>query len=140
MAQLGLQHDINGIKSNIQTYAPSEVPLYDIPTSQSIQSGDKTLPNRGDGMTILKSNRIAKNSTKHAPMTTGDQKYISRCLDKHGVDYTKMFRDTKVNKMQHTKGKLEKMGKIFLEKLTVEQRVKELPERVLELIDEHGTE
>ncbi len=41
-------------------------------------------------------------------MTDEEQLYISACIEKHGDDYTKMFRDTKLNFKQHTKTHLQK--------------------------------
>lgn len=66
---------------------------------------------------------------KKRPQSADDQKYISRLLAKHGEDYTAMFRDIKVNKMQHTETQLRKMASRFL-LLDEEQRVVDVPERI----------
>jgi len=63
------------------------------------------------------------------PQSAEDQKYIARLLLKHGDDYTAMFRDIKVNNMQHTETQLRKMASRFL-LLDEEQRVVDIPERI----------
>lgn len=55
------------------------------------------------------------------PLSKEDEKYMSACVEKWDDDYGSMFRDTKVNYMQHTEAKLRKMGAVFLS-LTLEQR------------------
>lgn len=65
------------------------------------------------------------------PQSAGEQKYIVRLLAKHGDDYTAMFRDIKVNNMQHTETQLRKMASRFL-LLDEEQRVVDIPERIKE--------
>ena len=49
-------------------------------------------------------------TSPNLPMTIEDQKYMSRCFSKYGVDYTKMLRDVTVNDMQHTEYKVQKVG------------------------------
>lgn len=66
---------------------------------------------------------------KQRPQSAEDQKYIARLLEKHGDDYTAMFRDIKVNKMQHTETQLRKMASRFL-LLDEEQRVVDVPDRI----------
>eukprot|EP00980_Cylindrotheca_fusiformis_P011746 scaffold2794_cov100-Cylindrotheca_fusiformis.AAC.4 len=65
---------------------------------------------------------------KEYPMSEDDQKYIAKCMKKYGTDYGKMFRDHKLNVMQHTETKLRKMGSRFL-LLSPEQRVVDVPEK-----------
>ena len=66
---------------------------------------------------------------KKRPQSANDQKYIARLLAKHGDDYTAMFRDIKVNKMQYTETQLRKMASRFF-LLDEEQRVVDVPERI----------
>jgi len=66
---------------------------------------------------------------KKRPQSAEDQKYIVRLLEKHGDDYARMFRDIKVNKMQHTQAQLRKMASRFL-LLDDEQRVVDIPGRI----------
>lgn len=69
------------------------------------------------------------------PLTEEDEVYIAHCMSIHGDNYTRMFRDIKVNKMQHTEEKLRKLGSRFL-LLTPEQRRIAVPENVLSLLPE----
>ena len=64
---------------------------------------------------------------KKHPLSNEDQKYICKCMAKHGTDYAKMFRDIKTNNMQYTESKLQKMGSRFL-LLEEEQRIVPVPE------------
>lgn len=82
------------------------IELYDVPDSDSLQ-------------------------TKKRPQSPDDQKYVCRLLAKHGTDYTAMFRDMKVNKMQHTEQQLRKMASRFL-LLDEEQRVVDIPQCIKE--------
>lgn len=65
---------------------------------------------------------------KEYPMSDDDQKYITKCMTKYGKDYGKMFRDHKVNNMQHTDTKLRKMGARFL-LLSPQERIVGIPEK-----------
>ncbi|CAJ1935039.1 unnamed protein product [Cylindrotheca closterium] len=89
-----------------QGYDPSNTPslveLFDIPDSDSMKV------------------------RKEYPMEEDDQKYIAKCMKKYGTDYGKMFRDHKINKMQHTETVLRKMGARFL-LLSAEQRTVDIP-------------
>jgi hypothetical protein len=78
--------------------------------------------------------RRIKQSTR-LPLKAEEQKYIARCMSKHGDDYTKIFRDIKVNNMQHTETQLRKMGSRFL-LLSDEQRRVDVPEKVKALVQE----
>ena len=42
-------------------------------------------------------------------MSEFDQKYAQDCINKHGSNYTTMFRDTKLNYFQKTENQLKKM-------------------------------
>jgi hypothetical protein len=74
---------------------------------------------------IPDSDEMGKKANK-MPLNEEDQKYIVKCMSKYGEDYTSMFRDIKVNKMQHTEQKLRKMGARFM-LLSNEQRLVEAP-------------
>jgi len=67
------------------------------------------------------------------PLTLEEEEYMAKCMTKYGDNYTKMFRDIKVNNMQETEDKLRKMGSRFL-LLTPEQRRVEVPEKVKTLL------
>lgn len=71
------------------------------------------------------------------PMDLDDEKYVVKCMEKYGDDYTRMFRDIKVNNMQHTEEKLRKLCTRYL-LLTPEQRRVEAPEKVQKIIDRHS--
>ncbi|XP_052192042.1 uncharacterized protein LOC127801177 [Diospyros lotus] len=47
------------------------------------------------------------------PLTTMQRLHISRLVEKYGDDYQSMFMDTKLNKMQHSVGTLEKLCKRY---------------------------
>jgi nucleolar protein 16 len=82
------------------------IELYDVPHSDTLEARKKKRPQSAD-----------------------DQKYIARLLAKYGDDYTAMFRDIKVNKMQYTETQLRKMASRFF-LLDEEQRVVDVPERI----------
>jgi hypothetical protein len=67
------------------------------------------------------------------PLKEEEELYIAKCMEKYGDDYTRMFRDIKVNTMQHTVEKLRKMGSRFL-LLSPDQRRVEVPGKVLHLL------
>ena len=67
------------------------------------------------------------------PLTLEEEKYMARCMAKYGDDYTRMFRDTKVNNMQHTEHMLRKLGSRFL-LLSPAQRQMEIPDKVQPLL------
>lgn len=93
-------------KSDESQQKNTVIELYDVPDSDTLEARKKKRPQSAD-----------------------DQKYIARLLTKHGDDYTAMFRDIKVNKMQHTEAQLRKMTSRFL-LLDDEQRVVDIPERI----------
>lgn len=67
------------------------------------------------------------------PLDKEEEEYIAKCLEKWGDNYTRMFRDIKVNKLQHTEDKLRKMGSRFL-LLSSDQRRLEVSEKVKNLL------
>jgi hypothetical protein len=70
---------------------------------------------------------------RRCPMEDEEQKYIAKCMSKYGDDYSKAFRDIKVNYMQHTETQLRKLGARFL-LLNEHQRSVEVPEKVKALV------
>ena len=75
------------------------------------------------------------NKVKQFPLSLEDEQYMIQCMNRHGTDYIKMFRDIKVNNMQHTEEKLRKLGSRFI-LLSPEQRhvpCIEMPEKVQQL-------
>jgi hypothetical protein len=67
------------------------------------------------------------------PLHREEEAYMVRCMTKHGDNYTKMFRDTKTNDMQHTEEKLRKWGARYL-LLTSEQRRLPVPDKLKALL------
>lgn len=61
------------------------------------------------------------------PLSVENEKYMAKCMSVYGDDYTSMFRDIKVNDLQHTEEKLEKLGELYLS-LTENQRRVAVPE------------
>eukprot|EP00584_Thalassiosira_punctigera_P012046 CAMPEP_0172555750 /NCGR_PEP_ID=MMETSP1067-20121228/59932_1 /TAXON_ID=265564 ORGANISM="Thalassiosira punctigera, Strain Tpunct2005C2" /NCGR_SAMPLE_ID=MMETSP1067 /ASSEMBLY_ACC=CAM_ASM_000444 /LENGTH=144 /DNA_ID=CAMNT_0013344335 /DNA_START=409 /DNA_END=843 /DNA_ORIENTATION=+ len=131
MANMGLQTAVN---SSIDTRAaialakdPScpkpdgkkAIELFDIPDSDKMND-----------ITMLPGKTFAQ---RKLPVSIEDQKYISRCLAKHGDDYHSMMRDIKTNDMQHTESKLKRMASRFY--LLAEEQVKvDIPEKVRHLM------
>lgn len=72
---------------------------------------------------------------KH-PLDKDEEEYIHKCMAKYGDDYAAMFRDVKVNTLQHTETKLRKLGARYL-LLTPEQRRLQVPENVKELLPDN---
>ena len=83
-----------------------------------------------DSMTILP----GKKFTSKLPLSVDEQKYIARCLTKHDDDFKKMARDIKLNDMQHTEAKLEKMAALFF-LLTTEQLRTDVPSNIRHLMN-----
>ena len=82
-----------------------------------------------DTMTIIP----GKKFTSKLPLNVDEQKYIARCLAKHGDDFKKMARDIKLNNMQHTEAKMKKMAaRFFL--LTTEQLRTDIPNNIQHLM------
>ena len=132
MANMGLQTAVNSAidqraafalaaAGNVKPDETKAVELFDIPESDNMSSG---------GITMLPGKNFAQIKL---PVSIEDQKYISRCLKKHGDDYQAMMRDIKTNDMQHTQTKLKKMAARFY-LLTEEQLRVEIPEKVRHLM------
>ena len=107
-----------------------------------------TLPNRNDSAQAVTPDPTKRDAvielfdvpesdkpsrSQRFPLSQVDEEYIAKCLAKYGDDYTRMFRDIKVNNMQHTEHVLRKLGSRFL-LLSPEQRRVEVPEKVLHLL------
>lgn len=76
------------------------------------------------------------NKVKQFPLTLEEEEYMIRCMKRHGTDYLKMFRDIKINNLQHTEEKLRKLGSRYI-LLSPEQRrlpYNEIPEKVQQLL------
>eukprot|EP00934_Nitzschia_sp_Nitz4_P005594 Nitzschia sp. Nitz4//scaffold331_size19140//10591//13853//NITZ4_008734-RA/size19140-processed-gene-0.38-mRNA-1//-1//CDS//3329548182//5584//frame0 len=102
MGLVGLPNDdIHRANDRVKSEEGTAIQLFDIPESDS----------------------LAKK--KRHPMSADDQKYIVKCMSKYGEDYSKMFRDIKLNNMQHTEAQLRKMGARYL-LLSPDERVVEL--------------
>eukprot|EP00567_Pseudictyota_dubia_P004699 CAMPEP_0197443518 /NCGR_PEP_ID=MMETSP1175-20131217/9241_1 /TAXON_ID=1003142 /ORGANISM="Triceratium dubium, Strain CCMP147" /LENGTH=206 /DNA_ID=CAMNT_0042974159 /DNA_START=75 /DNA_END=695 /DNA_ORIENTATION=+ len=95
------------------------VELFDIPESDDVGGGITKIKKRTRADVML-------------PLSVEDQEYVARCMGRHGTDYRAMARDVKINDMQHTEGKLRKMGARFL-LLEGTQRRAEVPENVRHL-------
>lgn len=136
MAAMGLQ---SGVNSSIDKRAamalaeaqekdpdckPNEnkaIELFDIPQSDNLKkNGITNLPGKTYAQTLL-------------PVSIEDQKYISKCLAKHGEDYKRMMRDIKTNNMQHTAAKLKNMAEKFY-LLTKDQVKVDIPEKAKHLM------
>jgi Ribosome biogenesis protein Nop16 len=110
--------DTSGSLINNESNSSSAVvELFDVPDS--------------DGLTHR------RRGTRLFPMDIEDEKYVVKCMNKYGDDYTHMFRDIKVNNMQHTEEKLRKLCTRYL-LLTPEKRRVEVPEKVQNVINQHS--
>uniref|UniRef100_A0A7S4AM78 Nucleolar protein 16 n=1 Tax=Pseudo-nitzschia australis TaxID=44445 RepID=A0A7S4AM78_9STRA len=78
---------------------------------------------------IPDSDQLGEEKEKRYPINEEDQKYIAKCMSKYGDDYSKAFRDIKINYMQHTENQLRKLGARFL-LLASDERVVNVPEKV----------
>ena len=135
MAAMGLATSVNSTIDARDAFAhayikqPTDsskaIELFDIPESDQLHNNDSkkeitTLP----GKTY---------SQRTLPVSVDDQKYIIKCLKKHGDDYTAMMRDIKVNDMQHTSTKLRKMAARFY--LLSEEHIRvDIPDNVRPLM------
>jgi hypothetical protein len=120
LSSMGLLARPNQLESNKDNYPAPEkeesvVELFDVPDSDA--------PTRRSKF----------------PLDEEEEKYIAKCMAKWGDKYTSMFRDIKINKMQHTEVQLRKMGARFL-LLTPEQRRVEVPEKVKPLLPASSTD
>ena len=116
MANMGLQSSVNSAidaRGAIALAAAQEkdpnlsssktknkaIELFDIPESDKM-----------NGITTLKGKTFAQIKL---PVSVEDQRYISKCLGKHGDNYKAMMRDIKTNDMQYTDTQLRKMAARF---------------------------
>mmetsp|Transcript_10756 Transcript_10756/g.23850 ORF Transcript_10756/g.23850 Transcript_10756/m.23850 type:complete len:194 (+) Transcript_10756:122-703(+) len=129
MALMGLQTAVNSsidarvaislAKEEVKPDEKKAIELFDIPDSDNMNE-----------ITMLPGKTFAQ---RKLPVSIEDQKYIRRCLAKHGDDYSAIMRDIKTNDMQYTKPKLKKMAARFY--LLTEEQVKvEIPEKVRHLM------
>ena len=98
------------------------VELFDVPDSDDARG-------RG-GVTVVPGKTYAM---RKLPVSVDDQKYIARCLARHGDDYQAMARDIKTNDMQHTAARLRKMAARFYLLAKEHLRV-DVPERARHLM------
>ncbi len=133
LANMGLQSGVNSSidkraeSAKEQWKAPESKPdankaieLFDIPKSNINTNGITTLAAKTYAQTLL-------------PVSIEDQKYIRKCLAKHGDDYKRMMRDIKTNDMQHTQAKLKNMAEKFYQ-LTKDEVQVDIPEKVMHLM------
>ena len=106
LANMGLSADVN--KTDPTPKNAQTIELFHVPDSDNLEK-------------------------KERPLSVDDQKYIAKCLKKHGDNYTKMFRDTKTNDMQHTENVLKKMASRFF-LLDPQQRQVEVPKKAKHLV------
>ena len=116
MANMGLQSSVNtsiDARGAITLVAAQErdpnlcskktenkaIELFDIPESDKM-----------NGITTLPGKTFAQ---RKLPVSVEDQRYISKCLAKHGDNYKAMMRDIKTNDMQYTDVQLKKMASRF---------------------------
>lgn len=128
MASMGLQSSVNSAIDARANFALANVKpaddtkvieLFDIPDSDKVND-----------ITMLPGKTFAQ---RKLPVSIEDQKYIRKCLAKHGDDYSAMTRDIKTNDMQHTEFQLKKMAARFY--LLAEDQLKvEIPEKVRHLM------
>lgn len=133
LANMGLQSGVNSSidkraeSAKEQWKAPEAKPdgnkaieLFDIPKTNNNTNGITKLEGKTYAQTLL-------------PVSIEDQKYIRKCLAKHGDDYKRMMRDIKTNDMQHTQSKLKNMAEKFYQ-LTKDQVQVDIPEKVKHLM------
>ena len=104
---------------NLSKTQNKAIELFDIPESDKM-NGITTLPGKTFAQIKL-------------PVSVEDQKYISKCLAKHGDNYRSMMRDVKTNDMQYTDTQLRKMAARFF--LLGEEQIRvDIPENVQKLM------
>mmetsp|Transcript_24121 Transcript_24121/g.67964 ORF Transcript_24121/g.67964 Transcript_24121/m.67964 type:complete len:180 (+) Transcript_24121:81-620(+) len=112
--EIGLNHNNNNSTSSDSTTTRMNViELYDVPDSDGLGK---------------------KKKKRHLPLSESEQKYMAKCMAKYGDDYGKMFRDIKINNMQHTENQLRKMGSRFL-LLDDDQLLVDVPGKVKTLME-----
>ena len=101
------------------TTKPSMVELFDIPDSDA----------------------MGPNTSKRLPLNAQEQAYMVKCMAKYGTNYTAMFRDTKMNPLQHTRERLQKMGSRFvlLHPDQIQILAEDIPESVQALMETKPT-
>jgi len=130
MANMGLQSSVNlAIDArgaialaaaqendpNLKSTKTKAIELFDIPKSDNM-----------NGITTLPGKTFAQ---RKLPVSVEDQKYIGKCLGKHGDNYKSMMRDIKTNDMQYTDTQLRKMAARFF--LLGEEQIRvDIPENV----------
>lgn len=124
---------------------PNNVNRGNTTTANSSNNGDQNNRNKKPNMIELfdvpESDELNNNNNKAAtrlPVQEEEQDYIVKCMEKYGTNYRAMFRDVKVNNLQHTEGKLRKLGARFLLLHPDQIAVQDIPENVLALM-EHAT-
>ena len=133
MANMGLQSSVNAAidargsiaLANAQERDPNlsntenkAIELFDIPESDNM------------GITTLPGKTFAQ---RKLPVSVEDQRYISKCLAKHGDNYRSMMRDIKTNDMQFTDTQLKKMAARFF--LLGEEQIRvDIPEKARHLM------
>lgn len=133
LADMGLQ---SGVNSSIDKRAESAKEQWKAPEAKP--DGNKAIElfdipktnNNTNGITKLAAKTYAQTLL---PVSIDDQKYIRKCLAKHGDDYKRMMRDIKTNDMQHTQSKLKNMAEKFYQ-LTKDQVKVDIPEKVKHLM------
>mgnify|MGYP005851308151 CR=1 FL=1 len=123
LAAMGLSMDINNkpeddtdhhdIQMATTNNKPNVIELFDVPESDE------------------------HGKSRRVPLQKEEQEYMVACLEKYGTNYRRMFRDTKVNFLQHTEDKLRKMGARFLllERDQVLVNEEDIPDKVKTLMN-----
>jgi Ribosome biogenesis protein Nop16 len=83
---------------------------------------------------IPQSDIIEPSRREKFPLTEEEELYILNCMIKHGTDYSKIFRDTKINYLQYTDDKIRKLGSRFVLLQPNQRRIQELPEKIQDII------
>lgn len=131
MANMGLQSAVNSSIDARITVARAKDPNSSEPDGKkAIELFDIPDSDKMNEITMLSGKTFKQ---RKLPVSIEDQKYIRKCLAKHGDDYHAMMRDIKTNDMQYTESKLKKMSSRFY--LLTEEQVKvEIPDKVRHLM------